>query len=927
MNKRSILVKILTFSLLVVMGFSLVPAAAPVQAATAKKAIYILPGYLESQIYSKKYPGVTIWPGMGLATEIASDAMGQQAEMTNNANGTGMLAYADRTRDTSGVIGLFLPMITSIKANLVANGLQNTYNVEFFSYNCLADLNDTAKELAADIKAKGYESVILISHSNGGLLASTYISQSATNKNKVEKAICVATPLLGTYLALEPVETGAVSLMSESFATGLLKLGYDTFLRPISKQWVQNWAKNSPNTYQLQAGNEYVSRIPLLNRTANGTQAVSNPADYYALLNKSPNTNNALVNGGNRSLKYLRETVYGKDVLQKWQGIDMTMIACEYGFITPISAVYHMSGTKAIYDGQIFGKSGDGFVNAMSMNGDGRYKYVNVPGVSHLEIVADLRTLSAINDIILGKPVSSFPETSTIFSTSSTSPAIGMSDMIRVEIKSSDPLSFPTLTNAGISVKIFDKKGLLVAQSRGEAQMGFSLNNFIYTSWSTSEHETNIICYIPKSGYTMEVFSGNANRSASDLRITTMTLDRSGAFLSQNEYKVTGANLLTGLAFSLDSSKSMAPVPSLGAKSTTISTANYNQNWQFTTDTLDMVQGTTVTPGVTGIHAASMQNANYTWTSSNTAVATVSSAGAIKAVAPGTAYITATGKDGSCKIETIKVVVTKQVSVTFDAQGGSPAPAPVAINSGMQVTQPENPVKEGFVFAGWYNGTKAYDFGAPVTANLTLTAKWTQITSVVTFDSQGGTAKTAAKVNYGAKVAKPTNPTKTGYAFDGWYLDGALYDFNAPVTSDMTLTAGWTANTLTVKFDAQGGSPAPAAGTTGYGTLVSQPDDPVKEGFIFLGWYNGTKINDFSKPVTANLNLTAKWEQITCVVTFDSQGGTAKTAAKVKYGAKASKPTNPTKSGSVFDGWYLDGELYDFNAPVTSDITLTAKWR
>ncbi|MCL1872548.1 MAG: InlB B-repeat-containing protein [Clostridiales bacterium] len=918
MKKKSIILKTVIFSLVLVTVLSLTAASFIVQAATPKKAIYILPGYLESQIYSKKYPGVTIWPGIGLGTEIALDAMGQQAEMVNNANGTGMVAYADRNRDTSGVIGLFLPMITSIKTCLAANGLSNTYNVEFFSYNTLADLNDTAKELAADIKAKGYDSVILICHSNGGLLASTYIAQSATNKNKVEKAICVATPLLGTYIALEPVETGSVTLMSESFASGLLKLGYDTFLNPISKQWVQHWAKNSPNTYQLQIGNEYVSRIPILNRTATGTQAVANPADYYSLLTKSPNTNNTLVNGGSRSLKYLRETVFSKDVLSKWSGIDMTMIACEYGCVTPFSAIYHMSGTKAIYDGQIYNKDGDTFVNKMSMNGDGRFPCVNIPNTTHIEIVADSRTLSTINNILLDRPVSDYGNTSS---------TVGMSDMIRVEIKSQDPLSFPTMGNAGLSVKIFNKMGIMVAQSQGEAQMGFSLNNFVYTSWSTSENVTNIVCYIPKSGYTMDVFSGNINRSASDLKIYTESLDRSGAFLSQNEYKVTGANLLTGLAFTLDPSKSMAPSASLGSKVTTTATVTYKQNWQFTSPTMALIQGETVTPTVTGPDASSMVNSNYTWTSSNTAVATVSAAGAIKAVGPGTAVITATAKDGSCKIEPITVNVTKKFTVTFDAQGGSPVPPSVIVDNGMPVSQPADPAKEGYVFTGWYSGTKVYDFSKPVTANLTLTAKWTQLTSTVTFDSQGGTAKAAAKVNYGAKVSKPTNPTKTGHVFNGWYLNGVLYDFNTPVTSNITLTAVWTANSYTVKFDAQGGAPAPANTTADYGTTVTQPADPAKEGFIFLGWYSGTKVYNFSTAVTANLTLTAKWEQITCTVTFDSQGGTAKAAAKVKYGAKASKPTNPTKSGSTFDGWYLNGVLYDFSTPVTTDITLTAAWR
>ncbi|MCL1816561.1 MAG: Ig-like domain-containing protein [Clostridiales bacterium] len=656
---RGVIQKIIAFCLVFVLSLSITTVFSQKQtlAATPQKAIYILPGYMESQLFSKKFANVPIWVGSGLVTEIGLDALRQQSEFTNNATGIGMSAYADRKKDPAGVLGLFLPMITSLKTSLAANGLSDEYTVEFFSYNWLADLNDTAKELAADISAKGYSEIVLICHSNGGLLASAYISQNEENKNKVEKAICIAAALWGTYTALEPLETGAVTLMDGTLPMGLLESGYDVFVKPISKHWVQSWAKNSPNTYQLLAGNEYVSRIPLLNRTSTGIEAVTNAADYYELLKKSPNINSTLLSGGHRSLKYLREDVYGEDILHKWEGVDLTMIGCEYGFITPVTAVYHQSGAKEIYDGSIYNKEGDSILAALSMKGDGFYKWVNLPGASHVAIILDPRTLCAVNDIILGKPVYSSTDTSLFPATSSLSPSIGMSDMIRVEIKSSDPLVFPTLTNAGIGIKVYNNKGSIVARAQGSAQFGFSLNNFIYSSWSTSENATNIICYIPKSGYKLEVFSTNANRLASNLKVFTITLDRSGGFLSQNEYKVSGANLLTGSAFILDTGKSMTPVAALGSKVVMISQLTFKQQWQFSPHIFEMIQGTAITPTVSGADAASMVASNYSWTSSNQTVATVSTDGVITAIAPGKAVITAAAKDSSFKIESVTVYV------------------------------------------------------------------------------------------------------------------------------------------------------------------------------------------------------------------------------------------------------------------------------
>jgi uncharacterized repeat protein (TIGR02543 family) len=142
------------------------------------------------------------------------------------------------------------------------------------------------------------------------------------------------------------------------------------------------------------------------------------------------------------------------------------------------------------------------------------------------------------------------------------------------------------------------------------------------------------------------------------------------------------------------------------------------------------------------------------------------------------------------------IKTTNGYTVTFDTQGGSNI-ASVAVAYGTPVAKPAtDPVREGFIFDGWLKGTATYNFDTAVTGNLALTAKWIPITFTVTFDSQGGTAKAAAKVNYGNTVAKPTAPTKTGYTFDNWYLGDSKtpYDFTTPIKADITLTAKWTTN-------------------------------------------------------------------------------------------------------------------------------------
>ena len=983
--------KVLSFVLMLAIVFSCIqlPPAAAVAAPAPKKAIYILPGFTASRLYSPSLGGADLWIAPALAAEVAKFQMTGQGEMINDASGTGMTAYPDKTRDKSGILGVYTPWITSITAGLVKYGLTDTYKVEFFPYNWVMDINPVAVDLENDIREKGYESVILVAHSNAGALASVFIAKPE-NKKLVERAIILGGTFMGTVGALEMPEAGAVNLFYDvPVLHGLVQTGYEALIKPISKSWVKAWAKNSPNTYQLFPTSEYIRRAPILYRTSTGMQPIFNADEYYALLTKSTNLNPALVSGSERSLRYLDDVIYQNDVLKLWEDVDVTLVGCDYGLLTPYSAIYSQVGSKSIYEGTLYNKEGDGLVTGFSLNGEGFLKYVNVPYAHHVLILLDPRFTTIIPDLVFGKTVASvttYPAGAKI--TSSVSQTVGMSDMIRVEMKSNDSLT-QTATNKALLTKI-SQGSAIVAQAVGDMLSGFTENNFVYNSWETDEYATNVVCYIPKSGYTMEVSTGNEDRSASDVIVSIETLDPSGAILSRKNYQITGADPLTGTVFTLNPG-STTPTVKPGAKLTALSTETYKQNWQFVYQTEILAVNASLTPRITGVDASSMKPANYNWTSSNPDVATVSPDGMITAVSPGTATIAAAARDTSYKIAFVKVKtshtvtfdsqggtaraavklnyndkvkqpanptrtghvfsgwylngapydfkarVTSDITLTavwdankmnvnYDVQGGIPEPDAVMVDYGTAAPKPGDPIKEGFAFLGWYVGATAYDFNKPVTTNLKLTAKWAQITFTVTFDSQGGTARAASKVNYGANVKQPANPTKTGHVFGGWYLEDEPYDFSLPVTSDITLTAVWNANGLTVNYDAQGGSPVPDAVTVSYGTAAPKPDDPVKEGFTFLGWYVGATAYDFNKAVTANLKLTAKWAQITYTVTFDSQGGTARAASKVNYGATVTRPANPTKTGHVFNGWYLDGAPYDFNAPVNADITLTAVW-
>lgn len=298
---------------------------------------------------------------------------------------------------------------------------------------------------------------------------------------------------------------------------------------------------------------------------------------------------------------------------------------------------------------------------------------------------------------------------------------------------------------------------------------------------------------------------------------------------------------------------------------------------------------------------------------------------------------TLASKDGTLTVEYVFVPEAVTHTVTFDSDGGTPVD-PQTVNHGEQAIDPGTPTRDGYAFTGWLLDGEPYDFATPVTGDVTLVAGWeetpdpTPVTHTVTLDAGNGSQPVRVMVVDGEPVGRPADPTRDGYAFKGWTLDGQPYDFAQPVTGDITLTAQWEKLAeYTVTFDTQGGTPVASQTVTENGT-VTRPSDPTRDGYTFKGWTLDGQPYDFGTPVTGNLTLTAVWEEnktptpVTHKVTFDTNGGSAVDPQTVDDGATAVKPADPTRDGYTFNGWTLDGKPYDFSRPVTGDITLEAQW-
>ena len=145
----------------------------------------------------------------------------------------------------------------------------------------------------------------------------------------------------------------------------------------------------------------------------------------------------------------------------------------------------------------------------------------------------------------------------------------------------------------------------------------------------------------------------------------------------------------------------------------------------------------------------------------------------------------------------------------------------------------------------------------------------------VTFETNGGTIVSSQKIESGNTATKPSDPTKKGYTFIGWYSDEALntlYDFASAVNNDITLYAKWAIDTFTVSFDVKGGSETIDDQTVEYNSTVTKPTDPTKDGYTFGGWYTSsyylTEYN-FSSKVTKSITLYAKWNEIPKTVKYE----------------------------------------------------------
>jgi len=293
-------------------------------------------------------------------------------------------------------------------------------------------------------------------------------------------------------------------------------------------------------------------------------------------------------------------------------------------------------------------------------------------------------------------------------------------------------------------------------------------------------------------------------------------------------------------------------------------------------------------------------------------------------------------------------------TVTYNSQNGTAIDAQhVTSPAGSVGTLPAPPTYTGYNFGGWYTGTggtgTAFTAGTAVTADITVYAKWNSYSYIVTFDKQGGTGTSPSSKTVASPtttvVTLPTQPTRAGYTFAGWWtgVGGSGTEFTATtvVTANMTVYAYWSVNPVyTVTFDSQGGTAAGAQHVTSPAESVGTlPTAPTKTGYIFGGWYTGTGGTGTAftagTVVTEDTTVYAYWNSYSYTVTFDSQGATvaaSPTSEMVISPATTvvTLPATPTKTGYIFAGWWTGtggtGTEFTASTTVAANMTVYAYW-
>ena len=265
---------------------------------------------------------------------------------------------------------------------------------------------------------------------------------------------------------------------------------------------------------------------------------------------------------------------------------------------------------------------------------------------------------------------------------------------------------------------------------------------------------------------------------------------------------------------------------------------------------------------------------------------------------------------------------------------------------------------------GWFDGETKFDATAPIIGDATFVAKW-GVNVIIYNQSKEEVKKFVVEVDTVIPTEEiPEAVVNEGFVFTGtWHksytVSAAPVDITVPVTAETKLYPGVLAESVTdlagtwtcekdgvvytfiidVTVDENGKVTGADATVMVDGVIVDISSVQYNASSTYMQfaikYYKEGSTSASTYAINYYTDGTVKYSSIlltkvgataTYTVTFNTDGGSAIEAQTVVDGEAATAPVVPTKEGYTFAGWYLDDAPYNFETPVTADITLVAKW-
>lgn len=237
------------------------------------------------------------------------------------------------------------------------------------------------------------------------------------------------------------------------------------------------------------------------------------------------------------------------------------------------------------------------------------------------------------------------------------------------------------------------------------------------------------------------------------------------------------------------------------------------------------------------------------------------------------------------------LVFAKDCKLFFETNGAESIEA-CTIRAGKLPLLPKDPTRENYIFEGWYTDKECnnkFDANMPIKLDTVVYAGWAEVYKF-SFETNGAASIEACIVRAGKLPSLPKDPTRENYIFEGWYTDKEFnirFDANMPITQNTVIYAKWSEKSSVkpteepkeepkdspkeehvkeykLSFETNG-APSISECVVKEDMLPLLPENPIRDGFVFEGWYTDTactELFDATKPLTQDIVIFAKWTYI-----------------------------------------------------------------